>query len=277
MHTTVHIPHPALQPYVQAYMHTNVGEHRKRMDLDLFPVGYGVLTFILDEEHFLHNTQLNKYYNCRFNFTGQLDHYHHLRTSSASMLSVMFKPYGAFRLLGVPQHLLINECTSIADMLGGHINTLCRKMEDHAADPLHVLKLMEDWLIQQLQKNEKFQTGRIVLACDHIIVNNGNLPIKALCNLTNMSRSSLGEHFKQQVGLPPKVFSRVVRFNRINRFLNETASTDWQELIYRYGYFDQSHFIHEFKHFFGYAPSQVHLSHQNLAGHVSNLKSANIF
>lgn len=277
MHTTVYLPHPALQPYIQVYMHSSVGGQRQRMELDLFPVGHGVLTFILDEEHFLHNTQLNKYYNVRFNFTGQLDHYHHLSTSSASMLYVMFKPYGAFQLLGIPQHLLINECTLISDMLSGEINALCRRMEDHVANPVYVLKLLEDWLIQQLQKNEKLQTGRIALACQKIMINNGNLPIKDLCSLANMSKSSLEHHFKQQVGLSPKMFSRVIRFNQVNRFLKETAITDWQDLVYRYGYFDQSHFIHEFKHFFGYTPSQMHLSHQNLSGHVSDMKSGDIF
>lgn len=274
MHTAVYIPHPALQPYVQVYMHSSVGAERKRMELDLFPVGHGVLTFILDEEHFLHNTQLNKYYNVRFNFTGQLDHYHHLNTSSASMLFVMFKPYGAFKLLGIPQHLLINECISVSDILSNQINELCRRMEDHVTDPLFVLNLLEAWLLQQLQTNAKFETDRIALACHQIRINNGNLPIKDLCSLVNMSKSSLEHYFNQQVGLSPKMFSRVVRFNNVNRFLKDTATTDWQELVYRYGYFDQSHFIHEFKHFFGYTPSQIHLSHQNLSGHVKDMGSS---
>lgn len=272
MHTRVYMPHPALQPYVQVYMHSSVGAERQRMELDLFPVGHGVLTFILDEEHFLHNTGLNKYYNVRFNFTGQLDHYHQLNTSSASMLYVMFKPFGAFQFLGIPQHLLINECMSISDILSSQINELCRKMEDHVADPLYVLKLLEEWLLKQLQKNEKLQTGRVAFACDEIMGSKGNLPISELCRVANMSKSSLEHHFKQQVGLSPKMFSRVIRFNQVNKFLKDTASTDWQELVYRYGYFDQSHFIHEFKHFFGYTPSQIHLSHQNLSGHISDMK-----
>jgi len=254
-------------------MHSIVGGEQERMELDLFPVGHGVLNFILNEEHFLHNTQLDKYYNVRFNFTGQLDHYHHLNVSSASMLYVMFKPYGAFQLLGIPQHLLINECTLVSDILTVEINALCRKMEDHVANPLYVLKLLEGWLIMQLQKNEKLQTGRIAFACQKIMINNGNLPIKELCSLANMSKSSLEHHFKQQVGLSPKMFSRVIRFNQVNRFLKDTSSTDWQELVYRYGYFDQSHFIHEFRHFFGYTPSQIHLSQQNLSGHVSDMES----
>ncbi|HTN36135.1 MAG TPA: helix-turn-helix domain-containing protein [Arachidicoccus sp.] len=272
MQTMLYMPHFALRPYIQIYMHSNVGGEGQRMELDLFPVGHSVMTFILNENHFLHNTTLNKYFNVRFNFTGQLNHYHHLITSPASMIYVMFKPFGAFRLLGIPQHLLVNECVLVSDILGGVINDLCQQMEDRAHSPKDVISLLEQWLLKQLKKSEKPQTERIALACQNIIFSGGNLPINELYRLTNMSKSSLEQHFKEQVGLSLKTFSRVIRFNRVNKFLIASATKDWQELVYRYGYFDQAHFIHEFKHFFGYSPSQIHLSHQNLASHVLSLE-----
>ncbi|WP_160366929.1 AraC family transcriptional regulator [Sphingobacteruim zhuxiongii] len=275
MNTVGYIPHLLLKPYIEMYMHSSIGNKSQLMELDLYPVGHGVLTFILDEEHFLYNSKRNKYYNVRFNFTGQLDHHLHLTTSSASMIYVMFKPFGAFKLLAIPQQLLLNECTLISDMLGNQINTLCRKMEDYATNPLYVLKLLEDWLIGQLKKNELLNTDRIAHACQQITLHNGNLAMKELYSLSNMSKSSLEQHFKEQVGLSPKTFSRVVRFNEANKFLINSASSDWQEIIYRYGYFDQAHFIHEFKHFFGYTPSQIHKSLENLSGHVSALGTKN--
>ena len=268
MNTAIYMPHHSLQQYIQIYMHTSVGDLRGKMEIDLFPVGHGILTFILDEEYFLYNIRLNKYYNVRFNFTGQLDHYHHLITSSASMISVVFKPYGSFQLLGIPQQLLVNDCTLVTDMFGRKVSTLCNKLEDHATDPLQVIKILENWLIGQLQKNKNHQTDRIINACNQIMIHKGKLPIKELYNLSNMSKSSLEHHFKEQVGLSPKMFSRIIRFNQAHKFIKDTATSDWQELIYQYGYFDQSHFIHEFKHFFGYTPSQIHLSLQNLAGHT---------
>ncbi|MFZ4262137.1 helix-turn-helix domain-containing protein [Sphingobacterium sp. HJSM2_6] len=271
MNTIVYLPHPLLQPYIQVYMHSNVGNQRQEMELDLFPVGYGVLTFILDEDHFLYNSERKKYYNVRFNFTGQLDCHHHLTTSSASMIYVLFKPFGAFKLLGIPQNLLLNECTLISDLLGNHIHALCRKMEDHALHPDTVLTLLEHWLIDQLRINASLNTDKIAHACHEIVKHQGNLPIMNLYSLSNMSKSSLEQHFKEQVGLSPKTFSRVIRFNLVNKYLKDSASSDWQEIIYRYGYFDQAHFIHEFKHFYGYTPSQVHRSLENLSGHVTSL------
>ncbi len=271
MQTRLYIPTIALQPFVQGFMHVSVGISRSKqnLELDLFPIGYGILAFILDEEHLLFNPNSNKHYNVRFNFTGQLDQYLHLNTSSASIVYVVFKPYGAYRLLGIPQHLLTNECTSINELLGNAVEEVFAKMEEQCKDPLAVIEILEAWLLQQLQKNEKLNTDRIAYVCNKIVAHNGTLAIKELYNASCMSKSSLEQHFKEQVGLSPKMFSRVIRFNCVNKFLKETATTDWHDLVERYGYFDQPHFIHEFKHFFGYSPSQIHLSHRNLSDCVS--------
>ena len=43
------------------------------------------------------------------------------------------------------------------------------------------------------------------------------------------------------------------------------AASDWQDLVYQFDYFDQTHFIKEFKSFFGHSPAKAHLSSQNLA------------
>ncbi len=278
MQTRLYLPTIALQPYIQGYMYSSVGNSgsKQKLELDLFPVGHGMLAFILDEEHFLFNPDSNRNYNVRFNFTGQLDRYIHLNTSSASIVYAAFKPYGAFRLLGIPQHLLTNECTSINDLLGNFADEVFSKMEAHNHEPLTVIRILETWLLQQLQRNERANTDRIAYVCNEIIAHNGSLAIKKLYDLSCMSKSSLEQHFKEQVGLSPKMFSRVIRFNCVNKFLKDTATKDWQELVERYGYFDQPHFIHEFKHFFGYSPSQIHLSHQNLSDHISTMEFSEV-
>jgi AraC-like DNA-binding protein len=263
-------PHSLLQPYIQTYIYSSVGEFGENMVLDLCPVGHGVLTFILNEEHYLHNVHQNKNYNVRFNFTGQLNKYHLLHTSSASMIYVMFKPYGAFRLLGAAQNQFINECVGICDVMRGDIQDLCKKMEDLAHQPYDIIKLMEEWMLRQWRKNEKLNTDRIALACNQIIKSAGAMSIKNLCNEVSMSKSSLEQYFKDQVGISPKMFSRIIRFNNVHKYLKDSVGKDWQELVYQHGYFDQSHFIHDFKHFFGCTPSQFYLSNQNLATHLAD-------
>ncbi|WP_270090640.1 helix-turn-helix domain-containing protein [Sphingobacterium sp. SYP-B4668] len=273
MQSQSYLPHESLRPYVQCFVYSCVGDPNDvgLQELDLFPVGYSLMAFILKESHQLFNFGTNKSYDVRFNFTGQLDRYHHLLASSSSMIYVLFKPHGAYQLLGIPQHLLKNECTSLFDLMGSSIHEIFSKMEDQAHSPKAVIALLEQWLLQQFHRHRHLDTNRIRLVCEEIILHKGKLSIQELNSTCGMSKSSMEHYFKEQVGLSPKVYSRIVRFNQLNRFLRAGATTDWMEIVDRYGYFDQSHFIHEFKHFFGYSPSQMHLSYQNLAEHITSI------
>ncbi|MNL09584.1 HTH-type transcriptional activator RhaR [compost metagenome] len=73
-----------------------------------------------------------------------------------------------------------------------------------------------------------------------------------------MSTTTLGDQFREKVGFSPKAFSRIVRFNHINAFIDKHHATNWQELVYTFGFFDQNHFIKEFKRFYGCTPSEWH-------------------
>jgi AraC-like DNA-binding protein len=88
----------------------------------------------------------------------------------------------------------------------------------------------------------------------------GVIRIEELSRSIGMSTTTLGDQFREKVGFGPKTFSRIVRFNHINSFIGRQQHTDWQELVYTYGFFDQNHFIKEFKRFYGCTPSEWHSS-----------------
>jgi AraC-like DNA-binding protein len=69
------------------------------------------------------------------------------------------------------------------------------------------------------------------------------------------------------VGLTPKRFLRVTRFQRVIESLScRTAVVDWADLAVRCGYYDQSHFVHDFRSFSGFTPAAylaIQTSHLN--------------
>jgi AraC-like DNA-binding protein len=73
--------------------------------------------------------------------------------------------------------------------------------------------------------------------------------------------------FSEQVGLSPKLFCRVQRFQQVLRIIHRDADVDWAEIALGCGYFDQAHFIHDFKEFSGINPTAYlaarteHLNH----------------
>jgi AraC-like DNA-binding protein len=75
------------------------------------------------------------------------------------------------------------------------------------------------------------------------------------------------ELFRRQVGLAPKVFCRVRRFQNVLQMVRETEAVHWADVALQCGYYDQAHFIHDFRSFSDLTPSAYlaaatpHLNH----------------
>ncbi|WP_317162601.1 helix-turn-helix domain-containing protein [Myroides albus] len=78
----------------------------------------------------------------------------------------------------------------------------------------------------------------------------------------NISERTLERLVKQYVGMSPKVYSRIIRFQANLNLLRESSFKSLTELTYESGYFDQSHYIREFKTFTGSTPKQYLLDTQ---------------
>ena len=59
---------------------------------------------------------------------------------------------------------------------------------------------------------------------------------------------------KQRIGMPPKLFARIIRFSKAYRLYENSAYKNWTSIAYECGYFDQMHFIRDFKEFTGVTP-----------------------
>ena len=75
------------------------------------------------------------------------------------------------------------------------------------------------------------------------------------------SQRHFNQLFADEVGLTPKRFLRVRRFQRVIASVAGRESVDWADLALRCGYYDQSHFVHDFRSFSGLTPA-AYLSHR---------------
>jgi AraC-like DNA-binding protein len=90
-------------------------------------------------------------------------------------------------------------------------------------------------------------------AISHIIESEGQLRIEKIAHLFSLSERQFERKFKTWTGFTPKYFSRIVRFHAtMKHYGNRERSLT--EIAYACGYYDQSHFIHEFKQFSGHHP-----------------------
>jgi len=74
--------------------------------------------------------------------------------------------------------------------------------------------------------------------------------------------------FSGQVGLTPKLFCRVRRFQQVLKLIHTAGDFDWVDIAANCGYFDQAHFIHDFKAFSGINPTTYAASKTEHLNHV---------
>ena len=116
------------------------------------------------------------------------------------------------------------------------------------------MRILEKFLISELQKRSKKTDERIIKASQEITEKYGNVPIKEICKKVDMSHSGLTNHFTKIIGVNPKLFGRVARFTAVQNFLGENPNAGWSDIVHQFDYFDQNHFIREFKQFTGAVP-----------------------
>jgi AraC-like DNA-binding protein len=79
--------------------------------------------------------------------------------------------------------------------------------------------------------------------------------VQSVAECVGLSRRRFIEVFTAQVGLTPKLFCRVLRFQQARALAGPLAKPDWANVALHCGYFDQSHLIRDFSHFSGMRPT----------------------
>jgi AraC-like DNA-binding protein len=114
--------------------------------------------------------------------------------------------------------------------------------------------LLDTFLLSSFDFNNEVQ--RIFESIFSFIAEDRNMPVSGLASRMNFSLSTLERLFRKYIGISPKALFRIIRYSEIWKILNADNNYGWTDLLYSLGYFDQSHFIREFKHFTGKTPEQ---------------------
>ena len=95
--------------------------------------------------------------------------------------------------------------------------------------------------------------------------------ISGVIDRIGLSQRRFIELFRDQIGLTPKAFCRVRRFQRVLESVHRKPAVDWAQVALDGGYYDQAHFIHDFQNFSGMTPAMYlarateHLNHVPMA------------
>ena len=175
-----------------------------------------------------------------------------------STMGAVFKPGGAFPFFKLPAGELQDTDVSLDVLWGAEAGTLREGLLE-AKTPEAKFGVFERALLRRIVKPlERHPAVRFA------VDNFQRRPHRAISQVTDqigLSERRFIQVFAEQVGLTPKLFCRVQRFQKVLRHIARSESIDWTQIALSCGYFDQAHFIHDFRAFSGINPS-LYLAHK---------------
>lgn len=166
------------------------------------------------------------------------------------IFGVVLQPYAIPVLFGLPSTAIANQLTDLTCIMGQEGRDITEQIM-LAKNNTQRVQLMNIFLERRIKE---FKYPEIVGATQSIYNLNGLVNIKDLAARSCLSQRQFERKFKDVNGFSAKSFARIVRFKCLVSSHKKGDAT-LTELAYDFGYYDQSHFIEDFKQFSGYSPN----------------------
>lgn len=246
-------PHPQLSSFVECYWKADADRPPFKEEESLIPDGTIELLFNFGDD-----------YNQVKNGSRELVKGSHIigirkqalkisQTTHQHVFSIRFRLGGTYPFFNIPVQLFANGFWSIADILGKDYKELEEQLYD-AADDAERVQLADTFLLARL----KFPDGHYDFArkCSQWLLSQTTMSVAETCRVFGTSYKSLERRFNQVIGMNPTELIKVRRFNNAVLAMYSCRYNSLTEVAYACGFYDQSHFIREFKQLSGCAPRQ---------------------
>jgi AraC-like DNA-binding protein len=174
---------------------------------------------------------------------------------SSGVIAVEFQPYGACNFFRFPLKELENLSVHLADIFAGEVCFIEEQISE-CADTKSRVNIIEKFLIEKLNPIRDCDFYLAKKAVELIQQTHGQIQSNQLAAQLAVTSKSLERKFASLVGKSPKQFAQIVRFQEVMNGLINQHPQYLTEYAFNNGFFDQSHFIREFKDFSGYTPGE---------------------
>jgi AraC-like DNA-binding protein len=245
-------PHPLLRQCVDSYLIISADQPEGFIENIFFPHVMQSLVFGLDQGRTVFDCNHSEFSTPHF-IVGPNDIACRVRMfSGMKKMIIRFKPGGFYKIFQIPAHQFYNRSRDAVKFLGKQIIEINDRLRETQLSGK--IELADTWLIEQMKAGKKPE--RNIDEAIHLVERRkGNISLRELEQATFTTKRTLERHFLEQTGLHPKTFSRLVRFNGVIHFMESNLNVNWRQLAETFGYYDQSHFIHEFKTLTGCLPN----------------------
>ena len=188
-----------------------------------------------------------------------------------SVVGICFRPGGTYPFFDVPAHEIAGTDVPIEALWGTRRTSVLR--EQLLAGPTAAAKfdVLEQTFIDAFVRDRPHPA--VVYALTAFRCAPHTMTIGNVTGAVGLSPKRFIERFKTEVGVTPKTYCRIRRFQRALRAAHAGVPVDWSEVALACGYFDQAHFIHDFRGFSGITPTQYQAFRTEHRNHVKFLQS----
>ena len=259
MQFTPYAPHPLLRNYIARIWVFTSGSPIPRDDMKLI-VPNGRLKLIIPFKSVktvkLNGSTHRSGEHC-ITLVGLSDTPHFVNSDAddpSGTIGVEFHPHGAYRFFRLNYQDIKNQLHPLTDILGTVIKQLEQQLANTATNDDKV-QLLQQFLIKSF-----LRTGEDAIfdfCIEKIQLSKGTISVKELQRRTGYSSRWLNMKFMERVGISPKNLSAIIRFQEVYRALTAASGPHLDARFFYDYYYDQSHFIKDFKRFTGMPPHKL--------------------
>ena len=248
-------PHPSLSNCIASYFFIEM-ENGTAVDELVIPDGTHGLMFV-QQARFTRYCSTGENKVCGSYLFGQKSKavYYGFDTPGLHCFGVKFHPHGLKRFTEMPVSEFKDTMVEAPLVLGKEFS----RLEDRALSANNAEEkktLLDAYFIQKIQREEEQDYLLVISVLTEIHRNKGQMEIADLLLSFGLNYKRLERLFKKHIGLSPKAYCCIVRFNATLFYQAKNPSDNLTQLAYSAGYFDQMHFVKEVKHFTNLTPSE---------------------
>ena len=245
----IYSPCRRLQPFIRYYWILRTNETQ---DVLTFPIGCPQLIFHRLTRFYIPEFEAEQ---ARFSRSGQVNFPARIQSSGdVETIVVVFYPHAIGTMFNIPVSAFYNQEIDGYSLGDKSLNILADDVLN-ADDSQDAIKMIEKWLLSRLEESAIYNFNRVGASLKHLFIDN-SISVKNMAQLACLSRKQFERVFFNAVGMKPKEYSNVVRFQK-SLWLMQNGNRDFADIAYSCGYADQSHFIRECRRYSGTTPAEL--------------------
>lgn len=255
MEYNVYEPSAELSKQVKTYWSLDAGADETNGRERIFPDGCIEIIFNHGDRFRKFDSETDSHIQPLAFIHGQLKTYFELEpTGNVGIFSARLHPAGLQPFINFDVDSFTGATLTITDVWGEDGTKLEAKMLQ-CKNYQERIALLEKFLLEK-RDNLKIDNAPVEYCVDAIIESTGAISVDAVSENLGMSKRQLERRFTAAVGINPKLFARITRFQNVLQLIENKEFKNFTTTAYDGGFYDQAHFIKDFKDFTGLNPKQ---------------------